>query len=125
MAETFAFEDEDGSSLGEVARLDTMVTVVDEFQFFGDFAESAFLRDRNLAAGEGDDRTVVDLLIDQVEFAGVIVVNKCDATDAATLGRLEGVLRKLNPRAKIVRAIQGRVPLEEVLATGRFAFNKG
>jgi G3E family GTPase len=124
VAETFAFQDEAGNALASIARLDTMVTVVDAANFFRDFANADFLKDRDLASGEGDQRTVVDLITDQVEFADVIVLNKCDLVDEMTLGKLEGVLRAFNPRAQLVRATHSRVPLEAVLNTERFDFEQ-
>lgn len=124
VAETFAFEDEDGNSLGRVARLDTMVTVIDAANFLADYGSPESLADRALAVGDGDDRDVVSLLVDQVEFADVIVVNKTDLVSADELGRIESVLRALNAAAKIVRATRGRVPLTEVLNTGRFDFDR-
>ena len=124
VAETFAFKEEDGSSLGDIAQLDTMVTVVDAFNFWREFDENESLSERNLALGEEDQRTVVDLLVDQIEFADVILLNKCDLADEATLVRVEGAIRRLNPRAKIVRTEKSRVPLDEVLATGRFDFEE-
>jgi G3E family GTPase len=124
VAETFAFHEEDGSSLSDVARLDTMVTVVDAFQFERDFAEAAALQDRGLALGVEDERTVVDLLVDQVEFADVILLNKCDLADEDVLNRTETILRSLNPEARIIRSTKSRVPLSELLNTGRFQLEK-
>ena len=124
VAETFAFQEENGSSLGDIARLDTMVTVVDALHFWREFEVNDSLADRKLALGEEDQRTVVDLLVDQVEFADVILLNKCDLADAATVERVEGAVRKLNPRARIIRGERGRVPLSDVLATGRFDFEQ-
>jgi G3E family GTPase len=124
VAETFTFADEDGHSLSAVARLDTMVTVVDAANFLDDYACADALADRALAVGDEDDREVVGLLVDQVEFADVIVVNKTDLLTPRRLGRLEGVLRALNSSARIVRAERGRVPLAEVLDTGRFDFDR-
>jgi G3E family GTPase len=124
VAETFAFQDEDGTSLSEITRLDTMVTVVDAFNFARDFADAEFLNDRGVGLGEDDERTVVDLLTDQIEFADVIVLNKCDLAESAALEFVEGAIRKLNPRAKIVRATRSAVPLDEVLNTARFDFEE-
>jgi G3E family GTPase len=124
VAETFAFKDEDGTSLSDLTQLDTMATVVDAFHFLRDFEKADYLNDRGLGTGEGDNRTVVDLLTDQVEFADVIVLNKCDLVDADALARLEGILQKLNPRARVVRSIRGKVPLGEVLDTRRFDFDE-
>jgi G3E family GTPase len=124
VAETFAFEEEDGTSLGEITRLDTMVTVVDAFNFSRDFAESDFLNDRGVGLGEEDERTVVDLLADQIEFADVIVLNKCDLAEPEALEFAAGTIRKLNPRARVIRATRAEVPLEEVLNTARFDFEE-
>jgi G3E family GTPase len=124
VAETFAFEEEDGASLGDLTRLDTMVTVVDAFNFARDFSEADYLKDRGAELGEGDERTVVDLLTDQIEFADVIVLNKCDLADAEAVEFVEGAVRRLNPRARIVHATRGAVPLDAVLNTGRFDFEE-
>jgi G3E family GTPase len=122
VAETFVFEDEDGTTLRNLTRLDTMVTVVDAFNFASDFEGADFLNERGMGLGEEDERTVVDLLTEQVEFADVVVVNKCDLIAPEGLEFVEGVIRKLNPRARVVRAIRGNVPLSEVLDTKRFDF---
>jgi G3E family GTPase len=124
VAETFTFEDENGQSLSTVARLDTMVTVVDAFNFLNDYESADTLADRSLAVNEEDERGVVELLVDQVEFADVIVINKTDLVTPKKLDRLEGILRSLNSSAKIIRAQRGRVPLGEVLNTGRFDFDR-
>ena len=120
VAATFTFEDEEGQSLGEVARLDTMVTVVDAAKFLDDYLSVDDLKDRDLALNEQDERGVVDLLTDQVEFANVIVMNKLDQVTAADIEQLEGILRHLNPEARLVRAERGRVPLREILDTKLF-----
>jgi G3E family GTPase len=122
VAETFAFQEEDGSSLSDLTRLDTMVTVVDAFNFSKDLQEAALLSERGVALGEEDERSVVDLLVDQIEFANVIVLNKCDLSEPGNLSFVEGTLRKLNPTAKILRSIRGAVPLAEILDTRRFDF---
>ncbi|TVQ50055.1 MAG: GTP-binding protein [Gammaproteobacteria bacterium] len=124
VAQTFTFADEDGISLGDVARLDTMVTVVDALNFLRDYATADFLADRGESLGEEDDRTVVDLLIDQVEFCDVIVVNKLDLVNTAEAERLMSLLATLNPGAHIVPAHFGQVALGEVLDTGRFDFER-
>ncbi len=124
VAETFTFEGEDGLSLNKIARLDTMVTVVDAESFLREYLASEDLRDRGLALGDEDDRTVVDLLTDQVEFCDVLILNKTDCVDREDLAQLEGILRQLNPGAEIVRAEFGRVPLDRVLDTRRFDFLK-
>ncbi|MEB3198204.1 MAG: zinc metallochaperone GTPase ZigA [Candidatus Sericytochromatia bacterium] len=120
VAETFAFVESDGQSLSDVARLDTMVTLVDASRFLSDYEAAEDLRERGLALDDSDERTVVDLLIDQVEFADVLVISKSDLVEAEEVARLEAVLRVLNPRASIVAAQQGRVPLELVLDARRF-----
>jgi G3E family GTPase len=120
VAETFTFEDEEGQSLASLARLDTMVTVVDAGAFLAEWAQTDDLLSRGLAIGDDDERTVVDLLVDQVEFADVIVINKIDRATPAQLDELERVLRHLNPSAHLVRATRGEVPLGDVLNTGRF-----
>ncbi len=121
VAETFTFRDEDGS-LSDVARLDTMVTVVDAFNFLRDYASHDSLAARGETLGDEDRRTVVDLLIEQVEFCDVMVLNKTDLIAPDELARLEAILRKLNPRADIVHGAFGKVPLGRVLDTGRFDF---
>ena len=122
VAATFDFRDEDGNCLGDVARLDTMVTVVDAGNLLREYGSHDFLRDRGESLGEGDERTVVDLLVDQIEFADVVVVNKCDLVDATTLGHVRSVIRALNPKARTIETSQARVPLERVLDTGLFDF---
>lgn len=122
VAETFTFEDELGRSLGDVAQLDTMVTVVDARNFLADWRAFEFLRDRGESAGPGDERTVVDLLSDQVEFADVIVLNKIDLVSAEDRAELQAMLRALNHRARIVESSFGQVPLDTVLGTGLFDF---
>jgi G3E family GTPase len=124
VAETFTFAGPDGLNLGDLARLDTMVTLVDAYNFPQDLFSPDELRDRDMAAGEEDERSVVDLLVDQVEFADVLVLNKADLVEPAELGRLEALLRKLNPEAQIVRTSFGQVPLGAILNTGRFDFER-
>jgi G3E family GTPase len=124
VAETFTFADEQGRSLSEIARLDTMVTVVDSVNFLRDFRSSDDLRERDVALGDEDDRSVSDLLVEQVEFADVIVLSKVDLAEEEPIERLEGVLRGLNPRAEIIRATRGDVPIGRLLGTGRFSFDE-
>ncbi len=124
VAETFTFEDETGHALSAVARLDTMVTVVDAANFLDDYFSPASLTDRNLALSAEDDRDVVNLLVDQVEFADVIILNKTDLVSAEKLVQLEAVIRALNDSAKIIRSVRGRVSLAEVLNTKRFDFDR-
>jgi G3E family GTPase len=124
VAETFTFRGEDGRSLGDVARLDTMVTVVDAFNFLRDYEAADFIHERGQSLGEDDNRTVVDLLVDQIEFCDVIVLNKSDLVAPGELDRLRAILHSLNPGADIVDAGFGKVPLERVLDTGRFDFQR-
>lgn len=122
VAETFTFAGEDGRSLGEVARLDTMVTVVDACNFLRDYGSEDSLKERGEFLGDQDERTVVDLLIDQIEFCDVIVLNKIDLVERDERERLMAILQGLNPRARIEIAEFGRVPLDRVLNTGLFDF---
>jgi G3E family GTPase len=124
VAETFTFQDESGRSLSEVARLDTMVTVVDAKNFLADWQSEDDLRARKIALGEDDERSIADLLVEQIEFANVLVISKLDLVPPAEAERLEGTLRHLNPEARIVRAEHGDVPLELVLGTALFDFEK-
>lgn len=124
VAETFTFEGEDGHSLAEIARLDTMVTVVDACHFLHDYESRDSLQSRGESLGEEDERTVVDLLVEQVEFCDVIVLNKTDLVSETERERLLGILRGLNPRARIELASFGQVPLASVLETGLFDFEQ-
>ncbi|GAA5164356.1 zinc metallochaperone GTPase ZigA [Viridibacterium curvum] len=124
VAETFTFTDEQGQSLGDVAQLDAMVTVVDAYNFLRDYGSRDSLQDRGESLGEEDERSVVDLLIEQVEFCDVIVLNKIDLVSAEERRDLYGILKKFNPRARIVEAEFGRVPLDTVLGTGLFNFEQ-
>lgn len=120
VAETFTFEDEDGISLSHLANLDTMVTVVDAGNFLNDFGSWDDLTDRRMGLNEEDDRNIVDLLVDQVEFADVIVINKMDLVTPYEAEQLDQIIRRLNPKASILQATESRVPLNEILGTGRF-----
>jgi G3E family GTPase len=124
VAETFTFEGEDGRSLSHVAQLDTMVTVVDACNFLRDYSSRDSLQSRGESLGEEDERTVVDLLVEQVEFCDVIVLNKMDLVSETERDRLVGILNRLNPRARIVVASFGKVPLKQVLGTGLFDFEQ-
>jgi G3E family GTPase len=123
IAETFTFVDDDGVSLADIARLDTLVTVVDAFNFLRDYACADALAERGIAATEEDDRTLVELLIEQVEFCDVLVVNKADLVSDDELAHLQHILARINPRAVQVVSRFGSVPLGEVLNTGRFDFD--
>ncbi|MEV0170421.1 GTP-binding protein [Streptomyces sp. NPDC050803] len=120
VAATFAFARDDGATLGDLARLDTMVTVVDAANFLPELERGDELAERGLAPYEDDERTVSDLLVDQVEFADVIVLNKLDLIDEESAARLRAALDRLNPAARIVPAVHGRVDLHQVLDTGLF-----
>jgi len=124
VAETFTFPDETGQCLGDIARLDTMVTVVDCLCFLRDYESTDSLADRGQARAEDDDRCVVDLLIEQVEFADVLVLNKSDLVSPEALEQLRGILRALNPRAKQVVSRFGKVPFGSVIGTGLFDFKE-
>lgn len=121
VAQTFTFVSEDGNiDLSKFSYIDTMVTVVDCFNFFKDFGTNELLIDRNLTNMEGDYRTIVNLLTDQIEFANVIILNKTDLVDKHTLGLLKAALKKLNPVAKIIESEFGKVNPKEILNTGLF-----
>ena len=124
VATTFDFRDENGDSLSDVARLDTMVTVVDAANLLKDYSSHDFLRDRGETAGDGDDRALVDLLVEQIEFADVIVLNKVSDTPPADLDLARKIVRALNPDAELVETDFGRAPLASILDTGRFDFDK-
>jgi G3E family GTPase len=124
VAETFTFIGEDGRSLSDVARLDTLVTVVDAYHFLRDYGSQDSLAERGEHLGDEDTRCVVDLLIEQVEFCDVLVLNKRDLVADADYQRLRGILHRLNPRARIEEASFGQVPLNKVLNTGLFDFEQ-
>ena len=123
VAETFTFADDSGQSLSEVALLDTMVTVVDGYNFLRDYESDESIQARGESLGEEDERTVVDLLVEQIEFCDVLILNKMDLISEADKTRLMAILHSLNPRAKIVNAEFGKVSLDDVLNTGLFDFN--
>lgn len=120
VAATFDWQFEDGFSLSQIAKLDTMVTVVDAATFLEEIGKGEALAERDMEAGEGDGRNIADLLVDQVEFADVILLNKTDLVNGQIAGALEALLRRMNPNAKIIRTVRGQVPIDEVLATGRY-----
>jgi len=124
VAETFTFEDENGASLSKLARLDTMVSLVDAVNFMDAYREAQGLNEIGAGLGPEDERTVADLLIEQVEFADVLVITKTDLVQESQVVELEGVLGSLNPRARIVRAAHGDVPLDAILDTGLFDFDQ-
>jgi len=122
VAETFTFADENGVFLSDVAKLDTMVTVVDAVNFLKDYEQAKFLQDTGESLGEDDERSVADLLVDQVEFADVILISKTDLAGQDDIKRLEAILRTLNTNAKILPIASGQVDIDEVISTGRFDF---
>ncbi len=124
VAETFQFENEQGRSLSTLARLDTMVTVIDAANFLKDYHEAEDLRDKGLGIGEEDERTITDLLIGQIEFANVLVINKADLVSEVELAELSAILAKLNPDATCLQARQGQVDLRAILDTGLFDFER-
>lgn len=124
VAETFTFADESGRSLSDVAKLDTMVTLVDAANFQRDFCSSDDLVDREMGLSDEDERNVVDLLTDQVEFANVILLNKCDQIEESDKHSLLGILRNLNPKARIIETIHGRVDVAQIVGTGLFSLEE-
>jgi G3E family GTPase len=124
VAETFTFPLDDGFSLSDVARLDTMVTVVDAKNILRELATLETLAERNMGMSEDDERTLADLLVAQIEFADVLVLNKTDLIEANDLHRVEALLRRMNPNARLVQTSYGNVPVTEVLNTGRFDFDQ-
>ena len=125
VAQTFSFVDEENNiDLSNFSYVDTMVTVVDAFNFFKDFGSPETLMDRELTDMEGDYRTVVNLLTDQIEFANVVVLNKTDLVSEDTLGVLKSIVKKLNPSAKIVESNFSQVPPSTILNTGLFNFEE-
>ena len=124
VAATFTFADENGESLAQVARLDTMVTMVDGSTFLEQLEKADDLKDLGLAATPDDQRTLSDLLIEQVELANVIVLNKVDLVPAERVAAIEAALRKLNPGARVLRAVLGQVAPSEILGTHLFDFEQ-
>ncbi|WP_112973304.1 MULTISPECIES: GTP-binding protein [unclassified Rhizobium] len=124
VATTFEFRDEDGLSLSDVAELDTMVTVVDAAGLLADYASTDFLGDRGETAGDGDDRTVIDLLVEQIEFADVVILNKVGTATAEQLQAARQIVVGLNPDARLIEADFGKVRPQEVLGTGLFDIDK-
>lgn len=124
VAETFTFADEDGVSLSDVASLDTMVTVVDGFNFLRDYDAAKSLHETGEHLGDDDDRSVSDLLVDQVEFADIILISKTDLVDEPTLQRLVAVLKTLNTEAEIIPIQQGTVEIGQIMGTGKFSFER-
>ena len=124
VAETFTFADEEGVSLSDVAKLDTMVTVVDAVNFLKDYQEAKYLKDKGESLGEDDERSVADLLVDQVEFADLILISKTDLVNTEDLERLKAILKTLNTDAKVLPIEHGNVDIDKVLNTGLFDFER-
>jgi G3E family GTPase len=124
VAETFTFADEQGVSLSDVADLDTMVTVVDAVNFLKDYDEAKSLQETGESLGEEDERSVADLLVDQVEFADIILVSKTDLVKREGIERLTAILKTLNTHAKVIPISQGQVDVNSVLNTGLFNFER-
>ena len=124
VAETFTFADEDGKSLSEISRLDSMVTVVDALNFLKDYDEAKFLNEVGESLGEEDERSVADLLVEQVEFADILLISKTDLVSEQELARLKSILQTLNTEAIQIPIEHGKVPLDKVLNTGRFSFER-
>ncbi|MEE2733138.1 MAG: zinc metallochaperone GTPase ZigA [Pseudomonadota bacterium] len=122
VAETFTFADENGVSLSDVATLDTMVTVVDAVNFLQDYYGAKHLRETGEFLGEEDERSVADLLVDQVEFADVLLISKTDLVETSDIEHLIAVLKTLNTHSDIIPISQGKVDVDDVLNTGRFNF---
>lgn len=124
VAETFTFADEQGVSLSDVAKLDTMVTVVDAVNFLKDYQEAKYLKDKGESLGEDDERSIADLLVDQVEFADLILISKTDLVNTEDLERLKAILKTLNTDAKVLPIEHGNVDIDKVLNTGLFDFER-
>ncbi|SDO35198.1 GTPase, G3E family [Filomicrobium insigne] len=122
VATTFEFRDEDGASLADIARLDTMVTVVDAANLLKDYASQDFLADRGETAGEDDERPLVSLLVEQIEFADVVVLNKTDIAEPHQIDAARSIVRALNADARLIETSQGQVALGDILDTGLFSF---
>ncbi|MBB1306624.1 zinc metallochaperone GTPase ZigA [Pseudoalteromonas sp. SR43-5] len=124
VAETFTFADENGVSLGDIATLDTMVTVVDAVNFLNDYEQANDVQDTGESLGEDDERSVADLLVDQVEFADVILISKTDLITNDELNKLTAILNTLNTQANIIPISDGHININEVLNTGLFNFER-
>ena len=124
VAETFTFEDEDGKSLSDVSKLDTMVTVVDAVNFLKDYDEAKYLQEVGESLGEEDERSVADLLVDQVEFADIILISKTDLVKKTDIKRLTAILETLNTHASIIPISHGEVEIDKILNTNLFDFDR-
>ena len=124
VAETFTFEDENGVSLSDAANLDTMVTVVDAVNFIKDYEEAKYLQETGESLGEDDERSVADLLVDQIEFADVILISKTDLVEDKDIDKLKAIIKTLNTQAEIIPIKEGNIEIDKVLNTGLFDFAK-
>lgn len=124
VAETFTFEDEQGLGLSDIARLDTMITVIDAFNFLNDFNEAKQLLETAESLGEDDQRNVADLLVDQVEFCDKLIISKSDLISEQALAELQAILSSLNPAAEQILSDHGQVPLNKILGTHSFSFER-
>ncbi len=124
VAATFDFRDEEGESLSDVARLDTMVTVVDAVNLLNDYSSHDFLRDRGEVMGDEDDRSLVHLLTDQIEFADIVVLNKVDDAAPHQVDAARKIIRSLNADARIIETNHSDVPASTILDTGLFDFER-
>ena len=124
VAETFTFEDENGTSLSDVSKLDTMVTVVDAVNFLKDYDEAKYLQEVGESLGEDDHRSVADLLVDQVEFADIILISKIDLVSKKRINKLVSILKTLNTNAEIIPISNGKIKIDKILNTGLFDFEK-
>ena len=124
VAATFDFRDEDGDSLSDVSRLDTMVTVVDAVNLLNDYSSHDFLSDRGETMGEGDERTLVNLLVEQIEFADVVILNKVADAGPERVDAARKIIRSLNADARIIEANHSDVPVGAILSTGLFDFER-
>ncbi|EPE95157.1 GTP-binding protein [Rhizobium grahamii] len=121
IAATFSFRDENGNALCDVARLDTMVSVVDAANLLANYSSADFLRDRGEIRDTDDERTLVDLLVEQIEFADVVVINKISEVDAETRTAVRRIVAALNPDARVIETDFGALPLSTILDTGLFS----
>ena len=120
VATTFQFRDDEGSSLSDFALLDTMVTVVDSGNLINKYSSVDFLRDQGESNGEADDRTIVDLLVEQIEFANIIILNKIDLVSNEELTAVKSIIRSVNAKAKIIESTHAKVNISEIIDTGLF-----
>ena len=124
VATTFDFRDEEGQSLSDVSQLDTMVTIVDAANLIKNYSSVDFLKDRGESLGEDDERTLVDLLVEQIEFANIIILNKIDLVSKEELGTVKSIVRSLNAKARIIETTLSEVDMSEVIDTGLYNLNE-